>query len=145
MRSYSVNLLLFLLLSANGCLLFLNKFDEQPAVIFTCIADSLSKLTNYSIDAKPVTKYAEHIRAGIAITYCILALGYLLRLNIVNPITLVLSVLMILTIDNPLFNKPEYYKEIAAITHILIIGIIFENTCTHSIQYDTDLSKIKLE
>ena len=141
MRSYSVNVLLFLILTANGCLFILNQFDEQPATILNRITSSFPSLTTMKVKEE----YSEYIRKGIAISYCILGLGFLLKFKWPCMVSLILSLFMITTIDNPFFNKSETYKEITVITHLLIIGIVLENIQNDSIKYNSDLSKIKVE
>eukprot|EP00826_Nyctotherus_ovalis_P029923 TRINITY_DN2373_c0_g2_i5.p1 TRINITY_DN2373_c0_g2~~TRINITY_DN2373_c0_g2_i5.p1 ORF type:complete len:142 (-),score=13.36 TRINITY_DN2373_c0_g2_i5:116-541(-) len=141
MGSYSVNLTLFLLLIANGCLLILNKSDEQPAAVFNKIAEISSNLVGLKI----LASYAESITIGVAIVYCILGLAFLLKLKWPGIPALVLSILMIATIDNPYFNKLEYHKEISVITHLLIIGIVCEIIQSDNRRCYTGLSKIKVE
>lgn len=115
-----------------------NKYQEKPIEIF----GRMSSLMSNSMDLSCCKKYADNIYTIIGISYIAMAIHLLHNGCLGRFMVFLLSVIMMLTFDNPLFNDSyKNEKIIACIMHFITFITAFSLCCGNCHKNEDEMLK----
>lgn len=113
-------------LLANGLIMLKGCYEEKPIGVFTRMVN----LTRTILDLSSIQRYADTIYTIMGGMYIALGVHMMHGSCFGSCLTVLLSILMALTFDNPLFSDfAGSEKKIMLICHLIVSGMAFSLCC----------------